>query len=117
MILSSIAACFGQMFWKIGTAQGLLYVLVGFVLYAAGAFVSIKAYGHGDLSRLQPINSLSYVFTILIAYFILDEDISAGKIVGIAVIVFGVVLIGSSDDTVDDAMSGGLPADRNRKDG
>jgi len=72
----------------------LLYLFGGFVIYAAGALFMVIAYRYGELSVLQPINSMSYVFSIIIAVFILHEEIPPINIVGILLIVSGVVIIG-----------------------
>ena len=72
----------------------LIYLLSGFAIYAAGALAMIIAYRYGELSVLQPINSMSYVFSAIIAVLVLHEKISPINITGIVLIVCGVVVIG-----------------------
>lgn len=98
MALSSLCVCVGQLFWKLAAAQGLGILLCGFSLYIAGAGLMIIAYKFGRLSVLQPMISLNYVLTAILAYFALGEHISVYKLLGIAVIMVSVVLIGGSDD-------------------
>ena len=98
MALSALLASFGQMFWKMYHTEGLWALALGFVLYAGGALLMIIAYKYGKLSVLQPMICLSYVFAIFISVFILREIIPPVRIVGIMVIIFGVVLIGSGDE-------------------
>jgi undecaprenyl phosphate-alpha-L-ara4N flippase subunit ArnE len=74
----------------------LIYVLGGFAIYGAGALSMILAYRHGELSVLQPINSMSYVFSTILAVFILHEKIPPLTIIGIVLIVSGVIVIGVS---------------------
>ena len=57
----------------------------------------IIAYRYGNLSVLQPMLCLSYVFAIFIAIFILNEQITAMKLAGILVVIFGVVMIAGGD--------------------
>lgn len=97
MLISSICVCIGQLFWKLSVEGKFLYLLVGFALYGIGALVMIYAYRFGSLSVLQPILSLNYVLTILIANFILKEPINLLKYIGIVVIILGVILIGGDD--------------------
>jgi undecaprenyl phosphate-alpha-L-ara4N flippase subunit ArnE len=97
MVFSAFLVSFGQMFWKMYHTEGLWALLLGFVFYAGGALIMIVAYRFGKLSVLQPILCLSYVFAIFIAVFILNESMSAMKLGGILVIVFGVVMVAGGD--------------------
>jgi undecaprenyl phosphate-alpha-L-ara4N flippase subunit ArnE len=94
MILSSGFVCVGQMFWKLSATGNFLHLFLGLALYGFGAIVMLIAYRYGDLSVMQPVLSLNYVFAIIIAQLVLGETITAPRYVGIAVIVAGVVLIG-----------------------
>jgi undecaprenyl phosphate-alpha-L-ara4N flippase subunit ArnE len=94
MIFCAICLCLGSFIWKIMPGYDVIYLLGGFAIYAAGALAMIFAYRYGELSVLQPLNSLSYVFSTLIAIFILHEDVSPINIAGISLIVSGVIVIG-----------------------
>lgn len=72
----------------------LIYLLSGFAIYVAGALSMIFAYRFGELSALQPINTMSYVFSAIIAVFVLHEKIPLINIAGIVLIVSGVIVIG-----------------------
>jgi len=74
----------------------LFYVLSGFVIYAAGALSMIFAYRYGELSVLQPINSMSYVFSTIAAILILHEQVTLINMAGILLIVIGVIVIGAN---------------------
>jgi undecaprenyl phosphate-alpha-L-ara4N flippase subunit ArnE len=75
----------------------LFYILSGFAIYAAGALSMIFAYRYGELSVLQPINSMSYVFSTLMAMLILHEQVTIINIVGIILIISGVIVIGANN--------------------
>jgi len=109
MVASSVFVSFGQMFWKMFYTEGLWALVVGLILYAAGAMIMILAYRYGKLSVLQPMLCLSYVFAIFIAVFILQETMTSFRLAGILVIVFGVILIGGGDteDTAETAETEG----------
>lgn len=97
MLVSSLMACLGQLLWKMSTQGELLYLLCGFLLYGLGAIIMMVAYRYGSLSVLQPILSVNYVLSLLIGYFILDENISYFNILGVIVIILGVILIAGGD--------------------
>ena len=98
MIFSSVCACVGQLLWKLSAEQGPGWLLLGFVFYGLGALVMLIAYRFGSLSVLQPMLSLNYVLSILLAALVLHESITLWRVAGIAIIVLGVVLIGGGDD-------------------
>lgn len=98
MILSSICVCIGQLFWKLSTTRGILLLILGFGLYGIGALIMIIAYKFGSLSVLQPMLSLNYVISTLLAGVVLNESITLGKVIGVAIIITGVILIGGGDD-------------------
>ena len=98
MLLSSLCLCFGQLFWKLSEEYGFLMILFGFVLYGMGAVVMIVAYRFGSLSVLQPVLSMNYALTIILASIILGEKITILRLLGIGIIIVGVILIGSGDD-------------------
>ena len=97
MVASSVFVAFGQMFWKMFHTEGLWALVLGLVLYAAGAVFMIVAYKYGKLSVLQPMLCLAYVFAIFIAVFILQEVMTPFRLAGIIVIIVGVILIGGGD--------------------
>lgn len=98
MILSSICVCIGQLLWKISGIEGILFLIIGFGFYGFGALIMIIAYKFGSLSILQPMLSLNYVLSIILAKSVLNESITLLKVVGILIIMLGVILIGGGDD-------------------
>jgi len=72
----------------------LLYLLGGFAVYCMGALSMIFAYRYGELSVLQPMNSMSYVFSTILAIVILHESITLTNMAGITLIISGVIVIG-----------------------
>ena len=98
MILSSICVCIGQLLWKMSSIEGISFLIIGFGFYGFGALIMIIAYKFGSLSMLQPMLSLNYVLSIILAKSVLNESITLLKVVGILIIMFGVILIGGGDD-------------------
>ena len=98
MLVSSICVCVGQLLWKLSATQGLVFMLAGFVFYGAGALIMIVAYKFGKLSVLQPMLSLNYVLSILLAALVLHEAITLYKVIGVIIITCGVIMIAGGDE-------------------
>lgn len=97
MALSSIFVCVGQLLWKLSAQYGLAALLAGFCFYGVGALVMLIAYRFGRLSVLQPMLSLNYVLSIILAAVVLQEAVTALKCLGILLIIGGVILIAGGD--------------------
>ena len=75
----------------------MVYLLGGFAIYGLGSLLMILAYRHGELSVLQPMNSMSYVFSTILAILILHESVGFINIVGIFFIISGVIVMGTNN--------------------
>lgn len=73
-------------------------MLIGFCFYGVGALVMIIAYKYGKLSVLQPMLSLNYALSIILAAVVLKEKITLVKCIGVLVIIAGVILIAGGDE-------------------
>ena len=71
------------------------YLLGAIFAFGIGILAYIIALRNGELSVIYPLTSLSYVWVSLYSVRFLGEKMSKFKWVGIALIVVGVVLIGS----------------------
>ncbi len=98
MLTAAVFACVGQLFWKLGAQYGLLFVLAGFVLYGVGALLMLIAYRFGTVSVLQPMLSANYALSALLGVFVLHEQLSLLKVIGIIIITTGVILIAGGDE-------------------
>jgi undecaprenyl phosphate-alpha-L-ara4N flippase subunit ArnE len=96
MLLCSFCLCLGQLVWKLMPDFNWLYVLSGFALFGIGAVLMIISYRYGELSVLQPINSMTYVYSLFLGYAVFNEEITVPKIAGVAAIMSGVILLGRS---------------------
>jgi len=94
MLLCAACLCLGQLVSKLMPGYSLVYLIGGFAIYSTGAIAMFLALCYGELSVLQPMNSMSYVFSAMIAVFILHEKLPALHISGLILITSGVILIG-----------------------
>ncbi|MCM1193815.1 MAG: EamA family transporter [Butyrivibrio sp.] len=100
---SSICVCLGQLLWKLSADSGFLFLAAGFFLYGVGALAMIVAYKFGKVSVLQPVLSLNYILSIILAATVLNETITLVKCIGVLLIMAGVLLIAGGDEVKDDA--------------
>jgi undecaprenyl phosphate-alpha-L-ara4N flippase subunit ArnE len=98
MAISAICVCVGQLLWKLSTQYGILPLILGFFFYGIGACLMLLAYRYGSLSVLQPMLSLNYVLSMILAAWILHEEITLYKCVGVVAMIIGVVLIAGGDE-------------------
>ena len=68
-----------------------------FALFAGQFLNWIWVLGNADLSFAQPFTALSYVVVSGCAVAFLHEHLTAWRVIGIALILAGVALVGSSD--------------------
>lgn len=98
MVCSSICACVGQLLWKLSVTHGIMIMIMGFGFYGIGALFMIIAYKFGRVSVLQPVLSLNYVLSLILATLVLKEKITIIKCIGALVIIMGVCLIAGGDE-------------------
>lgn len=97
MVIAAVFACVGQLLWKLSVTEGIYFMMFGFVLYGVGALLMLIAYRYGSVSVLQPMLSTNYVLSAILGFFVLQEELSVLKAVGIVIITSGVILIGGGD--------------------
>jgi len=68
-------------------------LLIGLACYAMGAFFYILVLTRVNLSVAGPAASLTYVFSILLGYFVFRESIPLNQIIALGLIVAGVVIL------------------------
>ncbi len=82
-----------QKIWIIATSY---YVWAGLSLYVLGMIVWLAVLTNIDVSKAYPFVGLGFIFTMILAYFILGEQISLIRIIGVIQIIIGVILISRS---------------------
>lgn len=69
-------------------------LIIGILIYGISTLFFIPALKGGELSVLYPFVGLSYVWVCLYAKFMLKEDMSLLKWIGISIVILGVSFIG-----------------------
>ena len=68
-------------------------LVAGLACYALGAVAYILVLTRVNLSVVGPSIALSYVFSVVLGYFVFRETIPVARLVGLGLIVCGVVLV------------------------
>ncbi len=72
-----------------------LYILAGFMLYGLGAVVWLGVLSKWDVSKAYPLVGLGFLFTVFVG-FLLGEQVTIFRVIGVVLISFGVFLVGRS---------------------
>jgi uncharacterized membrane protein len=105
ILIGIVFAAFGQLLFKIGTDNtgqiGLsnifqllnVYIILGLIFYGIGSVFWIIALSKADLSFVYPFTALTFVLVSILSVFVLKEYLSWNRIIGTAIILFGVIVL------------------------
>jgi drug/metabolite transporter (DMT)-like permease len=92
----SLALVTGNLWQFFARAASNPMILSGVILYAASSALWLLVLARADLSYSVPLISLSFIFAVLYAYFVLHETLGLSRLAGMSLIVAGVFLIARS---------------------
>ncbi len=72
------------------------FILIGVVCYGLGFLVWLVVLAKAEVSYAYPLISLGYVFTAILARFLIGEHVTLTRMGGILVICLGVFLVARS---------------------
>ncbi len=72
------------------------FILLGVLCYGTGFMVWLVVLAKADVSYAYPMISLGYVFTALLAWMLLGEQVTVTRTVGICITCLGVFIIARS---------------------
>jgi multidrug transporter EmrE-like cation transporter len=72
------------------------WVIAGLGAYFASALTWLLVLSKVDVSRAYPCVALGFALTVAAGHYLLDEPVSAARIVGVLVISIGVVIVATS---------------------
>lgn len=110
IILSCIFTVLGQLSLKqgmnvIGKTPGgsvplrmatSIWVIGGLGVYALGVVTWTLALSGAELSKVYPFASLAYVGIVIGSFFVFKEPVSRLRLIGVAVIIVGLIIISQS---------------------
>lgn len=68
-------------------------IVLGLFMYILGMFLWLVLLSRLDLSFLYPIGALQYILIFFFSYIFLGENITMGRIIGLAFILLGIFII------------------------
>ena len=69
------------------------HLLSGLFCYGLSLLLWFYVLSKMELSKAYPLVSLGYVFTLILGYWFLNEEITISKIIGITLIMVGVIVL------------------------
>jgi drug/metabolite transporter (DMT)-like permease len=100
-IICTIFTSAGQVLWKMGLVNftnfwSLVNIpfLLGFVTYGLGALFMLLAFKYGELSLVYPLVSASYVWVLLLSWYLFGDILNLWKWLGVITIVLSVSILG-----------------------
>lgn len=72
------------------------YVIAAVFLTIVTALTWVLAVSKAELSRIYPFMALSYVLVALFSWWVFNENVTALRWLGVAVVCFGVVIVAKS---------------------
>lgn len=94
--LGSIASLFLK---RASGAEGIIEIIknvnlyIGGFLYLLSAIFNIIILRYLDYSVVLPLTSVTYIWTMILSYFILKEKVTTKKIIGVLLIICGAVFV------------------------
>jgi undecaprenyl phosphate-alpha-L-ara4N flippase subunit ArnE len=71
----------------------LLRLMMGVGFYGFGAILNIIALQFMPYTTVFPLTAVTYIWTMVLSYLLLKETISLRKIIGVALIVAGAIVL------------------------
>ena len=68
-------------------------VYIGGGLYLTAAIINIYLLCYFDYSTVLPLTALTYVWTMILSYFVLKERMTIRKVIGVIGIVAGAIIL------------------------
>lgn len=68
-------------------------IYIGGIFYVAGALLNILLLRYMEYTVVYPMTSITYLWTMLISYFILKEKFTRNKMLAIVCIILGVFVM------------------------
>lgn len=113
ILMSAALSSVGQLYLKLGLdesdsaraasmldfvrfAFGNWRVWLGLVLFATSVIIWMRVLATAQLSWGYPLLGLSYVFVALLGWLVLQEQLGAVRVLGIALVILGAILIARS---------------------
>lgn len=105
-VLNALLMALGQLFWKLGMKDLVInsfsdiiraiftpFVITGLLIYGMTMFLWLYILNRADLSQVYPIQSLAFVFVLIISAVLFREALTINRLVGVIVICIGAYIV------------------------
>ncbi|MEM3827402.1 MAG: EamA family transporter [Candidatus Micrarchaeaceae archaeon] len=98
ILLSTLLGAAGQLFFKYSfqSSEFILILFLGLVAYFTSTLIYFYVLSRTHLSWAYSLGGLAYIFAVIFADLVLNENIPLLRWIGVGVIFVGVVLIGTT---------------------
>lgn len=100
ILISALLTSIGQFLWKTAALSNgymkIIFSLAGFALFFGTGFLMVLSYRFGEVSVLQPILSIGFVFSLVLGKVFFHEVQTPFKYAGVALILAGVFFLAHS---------------------
>ncbi|WP_325175613.1 EamA family transporter [Paenibacillus sonchi] len=101
LVLSmTLIGSFGGYFFKLSTTQSIglhktfiVNLLIGGFLYLIGAYLNVLLLKRVPYTIGYPLTSITYIWTMILSKWLLKENITSKKIIGVCLIIFGALIL------------------------
>jgi drug/metabolite transporter (DMT)-like permease len=102
IILNSFFIVIAQMFLKTGMNKEQMLsikiffnpkIIIGLIIYVIATLIWLYLLPKVVFSIAYPLNSVAYIFSMFMSYFLLGETITITKIIGTLIIIAGIIII------------------------
>lgn len=100
ILCMTLLGAFGGFFFKRSSEHELginksfvINLFIGGFFYLLGALLNIMILKKLPYTIVYPLTSITYIWTMIISKFFLNEQISSKKIIGILFIILGAILL------------------------
>ena len=108
VFINCIMLVLGEVWWKIGLTQQPLngfnvsdfikvilnkYIIAGMLIYVAATVFWFYILEANDFNKVYPMQSMCYIISLFLRYWILKEPLTIRSIIGSIVIVIGVFIL------------------------
>lgn len=99
IIMTMVGALAGYSLKRASASEGIFnllkckYFYYGAILYFLSALMNIYVLRYLDYSVVLPLTSITYIWTMVLSFYKLNEKISKKKIIGIVAIIIGAICV------------------------
>lgn len=105
-VLNALLMALGQILWKMGMKNLVLnsfsdiiraaftpFVITGLFVYGMTMFLWLYILNRADLSQVYPIQSLAFVFVLIMSAVLFRETLTINRLIGVIIICLGAYIV------------------------